>query len=233
MIGIALELGIGLDPPRRLVAVHDRKLDVHQDQVGPLRSRRRSSASCAVLRLDHVVAGAGQQIAQDLPVVLLVLDHENAFAHGCLACSTLIGSVSENVEPWPGRNSTQIRPPCISMIRLEIASPSPVPPLALVIELSACWNSWKSFCWSASEMPGPVSRTARLIGAVRRRGLDRDLALVGELDGVADQIEQHLGQAALVAAAGRQVLRHVDLEARASCWRPASRPRRRRRARRP
>ena len=37
-----------------------------------------------------------------------------------------------------------------------------MPPLALVVELSACWNSWNSLAWSASEMPGPVSRTDRL-----------------------------------------------------------------------
>src|SRR5262249_2025844 len=30
--------------------------------------------------------------------------------------------------------------------------------------------------------------------SVRQRGFDRDLALVGELDGVANQVEQHLGE---------------------------------------
>ena len=49
-------------------------------------------------------------------------------------------------------------------------------------------------------MPGPVSRTEIVIGAVRGRRLDRDLARVGELDRVADQVEQHLGEPALVAA---------------------------------
>ena len=49
------------------------------------------------------------------------------------------------VAPLPGLESTHSRPPCISMIRREIASPSPVPPFALVIELSACWNSSNSF----------------------------------------------------------------------------------------
>src|SRR5438309_1840952 len=42
------------------------------------------------------------------------------------------------VEPWPAVDSTQIFPPCISMIRFEIASPRPVPPFLRVIELSAC-----------------------------------------------------------------------------------------------
>ena len=79
MIGMSLQLRIGLDPARRLVAVHDRKLDVHQDQVGPLLGDG-VERLLAVLGLDHLVAGAGQQIAQDLPVVLLVLDHKNALA---------------------------------------------------------------------------------------------------------------------------------------------------------
>jgi hypothetical protein len=53
-------------------------------------------------------------------------------------CSTTTGSVKENVEPWPTCDSTQILPPCISMMRLDIASPNPVPPFFLVMALSAC-----------------------------------------------------------------------------------------------
>jgi hypothetical protein len=53
-------------------------------------------------------------------------------------CSTRTGSVKENVEPLPTTESTQILPPCISIMRLEIASPKPVPPLLRAIELSAC-----------------------------------------------------------------------------------------------
>ena len=48
--------------------------------------------------------------------------------------------------------------------------------------------------------------------AIGRRDLDGHFAGVGELDGVADQVEQHLGELALVAVAGRQVGRHVGLE---------------------
>jgi hypothetical protein len=57
---------------------------------------------------------------------------------GSCCCSTVTGSVNRKVEPWPGADSTQIFPPCISMMRLEIASPSPVPPFLRVTELSAC-----------------------------------------------------------------------------------------------
>jgi hypothetical protein len=59
----------------------------------------------------------------------LVLDHQNALAHAASTWrSTTTGSVKANVEPFPGWDSTQILPPCISMMRLEMASrrfPSP------------------------------------------------------------------------------------------------------------
>jgi adenylate cyclase len=70
----------------------------------------------------------------------LVLDHQNALAHaaGSTCRSTTTGSVKANVEPWPGCDSTQILPPCISIMRLEMASPRPVPPFLRVMALSAC-----------------------------------------------------------------------------------------------
>ena len=101
---------------------------------------------------------------------------------------------------FPSSDSTQIVPPCISTMRLAIDRPSPVPPFFLVVELSACWNSSKILAWSASEMPGPVSRTATVNAPLAADALDRDLARVGELDRVADEVEQDLGEAALVAA---------------------------------
>jgi hypothetical protein len=45
--------------------------------------------------------------------------------------------VKENVDPCPGIDATQIRPPCNSRMRLAIASPSPVPPSFFVIDESA------------------------------------------------------------------------------------------------
>ena len=53
-------------------------------------------------------------------------------------CSRTTGSVKVNVEPWPTCDSTQILPPCISMMRLDMASPKPVPPFLRVMALSAC-----------------------------------------------------------------------------------------------
>jgi hypothetical protein len=51
-----------------------------------------------------------------------------------------VGSSIWKVDPLPSVDSTQMRPPCISTICLAIASPRPVTPLALVLELSTWWN---------------------------------------------------------------------------------------------
>src|SRR5262249_1747393 len=117
----------------------------------------------AVLGLDHLEAGIGQKVAQDLPIVFLILDHENSLGHtfsrSACCCSTLTGRLIENVAPLPSSDSTQMRPPCISMMRRAMDKPSPVPPFFLVAELSACWNSSKILPLSFASMPRPVSRT--------------------------------------------------------------------------
>ena len=78
------------------------------------------------------IAPIGACTAEFSPVV-------GALTYAASTCrSTITGSVKAKVEPWPGRVSTQIRPPCISMMRLDMASPKPVPPFFLVIVLSAC-----------------------------------------------------------------------------------------------
>src|SRR6202166_3563819 len=87
----------------------------------------------AVADLDDVVAGMGEKIAEDAPIVLLVLDHKNAFGHAFpTCCSILIGTLRKNVEPAPSSDSTQIRPPCKATMRVAIDRPSPVPPFVLV-----------------------------------------------------------------------------------------------------
>ena len=44
--------------------------------------------------------GDGKQIANDLTIIRLVLDHRNALAHAASTCrSTITGSVHANVEP--------------------------------------------------------------------------------------------------------------------------------------
>jgi hypothetical protein len=54
----------------------------------------------AVLGFRDFVIGAGEHIADDLAVIRLVFDHQNALAHTASTCrSTTTGSVNENVEP--------------------------------------------------------------------------------------------------------------------------------------
>src|SRR6185369_11301005 len=97
---------------------------------------------------------------QDASKVFLVLDHENALGHSATFLhSARVGNSIRKTEPLPRVDSTQMRPPCISTICLEIARPKPVPPLALVLELSTWWNcSNTRVSWSGG-MPGPVSAT--------------------------------------------------------------------------
>src|SRR6516225_4931575 len=93
----------------------------------------------AVADLNDFESGVVKKVTDDLPIVLLVLDHQNAFGHAFpTCCSTSTGTSRKNVEPQPGSDSTQIRPPCMATIRRAIDRPSPVPPFFLVMVSSAC-----------------------------------------------------------------------------------------------
>src|SRR5262249_5744740 len=95
----------------------------------------------AASHCSHIISRS-EHIADNLATIRLVLDHQNALAHAASTCrSTMIGSENAKSEPRPGWDSTQIRPPCISMMRLDMASPRPVPSFLRVMALSACWNS--------------------------------------------------------------------------------------------
>jgi len=48
-----------------------------------------------------------------------------------------------------------------STMRLQIARPSPVPPLSRASWASPCWNGWNSSAWIPGAMPTPVSATAK------------------------------------------------------------------------
>src|SRR5262249_30343426 len=119
------------------------QLNIHQDQVWPVRLDGLQSFFAA-LSFDQLISGIAEHIAKYPAVVRLIFDHQDALAHGSPTCrSTLTGIVNANVEPLPTSDSTQMRPPCIPMMRLAIDKPRPVPPFRLVAELSACWNSSK------------------------------------------------------------------------------------------
>jgi hypothetical protein len=97
--------------------------------VGPLYPQKQTSA-------ERIGMSA---LCQKQTLCSAAIGGRNAFAYAASTCrSTMTGRVKIKVDPWPGCDSTQIRPPCISMMRFDIASPKPVPPFLRVMALSAC-----------------------------------------------------------------------------------------------
>src|SRR6516162_8088255 len=97
-----------------------RQLDVNENTVGMLLFRS-ANAGLAIPGFRHLISGPVQEIAEDLPIVLLILDHKYALAHALPACcSTRKVTVKKNVEPLPSFESARRRPPCISTIRFAM-----------------------------------------------------------------------------------------------------------------
>ena len=74
------QLRIGFNPAGRCITVHDRELNIHQDEIGPLRCDCRQR-QLTVFGLRNFVVSRGQHIADDLAIIRLVVDHQNALAH--------------------------------------------------------------------------------------------------------------------------------------------------------
>ena len=147
--------------------------------------------------------------------------------------------------PSPGTPllSTVIVPPCNSASRLLIASPRPVPPNRREIEASAWLNDWNSRPIRSGGIPIPVSRTATSISQCRlsSRPGDRrvshgppgdrhdDLARLGELDRIRQEVEDDLAQPAGIADERMRQLRIErvgEIEALAAeAWAPRRRSR--------
>ena len=116
-------------------------------------------------------------------------------------------SSNQNVEPAPGVLSTPIRPPISSTSCLEIARPRPVPPYLRVVEASA-WRERSEEprravcrrCRCRCRVTAKRSSAASVAARARVTAITTSPAL-GELDGVADQVDQDLAQAAGVADA--------------------------------
>src|SRR6202034_1112948 len=68
--------------------------------------------------------------------------------------------VNRNVDPWPSCDSTEIAPPCLSTIFLQIASPIPVP--ANSSRLCSRWNITKIISKYCGSIPSPLSRTEKV-----------------------------------------------------------------------
>src|SRR5262245_66387844 len=140
------ERGILLDPTSRLVTVKTGELNIHQDQVrdiGFSQGHPFFPGNC----FGQLIACAREEVAQDTPVGLMIFNNKDSLVHETSTWrSTLTGKMNMNVAPAPTFDSTQMRPPCISTIRLAIASPRPVPPFARELEPLTCWNSSKILC---------------------------------------------------------------------------------------
>ena len=121
-------------------------------------------------------------------------------------------AVKWNVLPTPGSLSAQMLPSIISTSRLEMESPSPVPPYFRVVDVSAWENAWNSRALCSGVMPMPLSRTenfslTRSASCSSSADRHQHLAALGELDGVVDQVDQDLAEAQRIAdQVGRNVM---------------------------
>ena len=208
MIGMSRSRRIGLDAPRRLVAVDHRQLDVHQDQVGLCCFGLRH-ALLAVVGLDHLVARAGRA------------DRAGSARLSSVSSTTRMRLVMLPASRWldadrqrrrgrssPGRPPTP--PRCVRRASRRSAwrwrGRGRCRPSCACSSCRPAGTPRRSAPGPLAAMPGPVSRTATLNWPSVGRPRSLDLAGVGELDGVADEVEQHLGEAPLVAGpSGRSV----------------------------
>src|SRR5262249_51646508 len=135
------------------------QLEVHENEVRTLLPRRRHPGF-AVGRLEQAVRSTPQEIPDNLPVQLVVLNVENSLgSHTVIPLSRRSGIAKKKVEPLLNSLSTQIRPPCISTNFLAMLSPSPEPPNSLVMLASPCRNSAKMVSILSAAIPIPVSAT--------------------------------------------------------------------------
>ena len=115
-------------------------------------------------------------------------------------------TVNQNVEPWPSVLSTPISPPISCTSREVIANPSPVPSCRRVEEASTWLNLSNTAASLSAGMPIPVSVTAMRIlvpsSSAHAAGVDQNMAGVGELHGIADEIGDDLPDTADIADIG-------------------------------
>ena len=116
------------------------------------------------------------------------------------------GSGTVKVLPTPDALSTAMSPPMRRHSRRLMASPSPVPPYLRVVELSAWVNSWKSLpiCSVRHADAGILhGRSSRQSRPVRLAQTARSVTVpsLGELAGVAQEIEHDLAEAHGVGSA--------------------------------
>jgi len=112
---------LGSEPSERLDPVNPREPNVHQDQArAPFLGQ--PDALFARLALDDLIPFEGQHVPDELPVLVVVLDDQDARAD-----QGRTGSRKVKVDPAPTALATQIVPPCSSTNFRQRVSPSPVP----------------------------------------------------------------------------------------------------------
>ena len=137
-----------------------------------------------------------------------------ASASSATPSARMAGRAKANVDPSPSTLSTQMTPPVAPRSAWRCSRPRPVPPNFRVLS----WSPWlklsKIFSCLSSGMPMPVSltRTTKPLGmglggrapsGQFRQGApskpSRYTAFQRELDGVSDEVDQHLIQPARIA----------------------------------
>ena len=126
------------------------------------------------------------------------------------------GSETMNTEPLPSSVSTETSPPIIWQKRRLITRPRPVPPYLREVEASAWVKAWKRrpelLRGHADAGVGDAEDDPVAPAVVSRPGLETDLAVLGELGGVGEQVEQHLAHARHVRVHAVDVRRAVHLQ---------------------
>src|SRR5215470_14692105 len=101
---------ICFDRTGRLIAVDDRQLNIHENEVGS-GLRCHCNSLFPINGLQYLETGIGEQIVENTSIVLRILDDEYAFAHAaCLRSAARIGKKMVKVEPTPSVDCRSMRP---------------------------------------------------------------------------------------------------------------------------
>jgi hypothetical protein len=214
------------DQARGRQAVDGRHLEVHQDhvelfargQLDHLRRRRWRRSSCGRGAPAAAAAVPGSAARRRPPARAAAAGRPGCARAAAAARSAPAPAAAPRGRWCPGPACSRPRclPPISSTSCLLIVVPRPVPPKRRVIEASAWVNGSKIACRRSGAMPMPVSFTSKVQLLALQLGAQGDAAFFGELDGVVEQVGQHLAHAQLVAAqAGRQGRVVVDVDVQA------------------
>ena len=110
-------------------------------------------------------------------------------------------------------------PPIMRASLRVMARPSPVPPNRWAVVASAWVNSSNSFACCSDVMPIPVSEidnSTQLRAVAYPAPAQRHLGLLGELAGIAQQVEQDLPQPHGIDGKDAEVLSTADIPSRTS-----------------